>query len=108
MLQSHKADMTIATFTPNLERLKTVAFTDPYTTDVLTLMTRADRKDLATLEDFDRPEIKIAISPRLDRGEGIGEIRAEGDRRRVFGLRRHCQRDRRRPSRTRPAAVTGS
>lgn len=61
MLQSHKADMTIATFTPNLERLKTVAFTDPYTTDVLTLMTRSDRKDLATLKDFDRPEIKIAL-----------------------------------------------
>ncbi len=47
MLQSHKADITIATFTPTLDRLKTVAFTDPYTTDVLTLMTRADRKDLA-------------------------------------------------------------
>src|SRR5437763_1587397 len=61
MLQSHKADMTIATFTPNLERLKTVAFTDPYTTDVLTLMTRSDRKELATLKDFDRPEIKIAL-----------------------------------------------
>ena len=38
MLQSRKADVTIATFTPNLERLKTVGFTDPYTTDVLTLM----------------------------------------------------------------------
>ena len=61
MLQSHKADMTIAPFTPNLERLKTVAFTDPYTTDVLTLMIRSDRKDLATLKDFDRPEIKIAL-----------------------------------------------
>ena len=61
MLQSHKADITIATFTPNLERLKTVAFTDPYTTDVLTLMTRSDRKDLASLQDFNKPEIKIAL-----------------------------------------------
>ncbi|HTZ35542.1 MAG TPA: transporter substrate-binding domain-containing protein [Stellaceae bacterium] len=61
MLQSHKADITIATFTPTLDRLKTVAFTDPYTTDVLTLMTRGDRKDLATLKDFDKPEIKIAL-----------------------------------------------
>jgi polar amino acid transport system substrate-binding protein len=61
MLQSHKADVTIATFTPNLERMKTVGFTDPYTTDVLTLMTRGDRKDLAALKDFDKPEIKIAL-----------------------------------------------
>jgi polar amino acid transport system substrate-binding protein len=61
MLQSHKADVTIATFTPTLDRLKTVAFTDPYTTDVLTLMTRADRKELAELKDFDKPEIKIAL-----------------------------------------------
>lgn len=61
MLQSHKADITIATFTPNLERMKTVAFTDPYTTDVLTLMTRSDRKDLASLQDFDKSEVKIAL-----------------------------------------------
>ena len=61
MLQSHKADLTIATFTPTLDRLKTVAFTDPYTTDVLTLMTRTDRKDLASLKDFDKPEVKIAL-----------------------------------------------
>jgi ABC-type amino acid transport substrate-binding protein len=61
MLQSRKADVTIATFTPNLERLKTVGFTDPYTTDVLTLMTRADRKELGSLKDFDKPEVKIAL-----------------------------------------------
>jgi polar amino acid transport system substrate-binding protein len=61
MLQSHKADVTVATFTPTLDRLKTVAFTDAYTTDVLTLMTRADRKELAQLADFDKPEIKIAL-----------------------------------------------
>src|ERR1700693_203312 len=61
MLQSHKADITIATFTPTLDRLKTVAFTDPYTTDVLTLMTRGDRKDLGALKDFDKEEIKIAL-----------------------------------------------
>lgn len=61
MLQSHKADITIATFTPTLDRLKTVAFTDPYTTDVLTLMIRSDRKELAELKDFDKPEIKIAL-----------------------------------------------
>lgn len=40
MLQTKKADITVASFTPNLERLKSVGFTDPYLTDVLTLMSR--------------------------------------------------------------------
>jgi ABC-type amino acid transport substrate-binding protein len=61
MLQTKKADLTIASFTPNLERLKSVGFTDPYLTDVLTLMSRADRKDLGSLADFNKPEVKIAI-----------------------------------------------
>jgi hypothetical protein len=61
MLQTKKADITIASFTPNLERLKSVGFTDPYLTDVLTLMSRADRKDLGSLADFNKPEIKVAI-----------------------------------------------
>jgi polar amino acid transport system substrate-binding protein len=61
MLQTKKADITIASFTPNLERLKSVGFTDPYLTDVLTLMSRADRKDLNSLADFNKPEVKIAI-----------------------------------------------
>jgi ABC-type amino acid transport substrate-binding protein len=61
MLQTKKADLTIASFTPNLERLKTVGFTDPYLTDVLSLLSRTDRKDLAKLADFDKPEVKIAI-----------------------------------------------
>jgi polar amino acid transport system substrate-binding protein len=62
MLQTKKADITVASFTPNLERLKSVGFTDPYLTDVLTLMSRADRKDLGSLDDFNKPEIKVAIA----------------------------------------------
>jgi polar amino acid transport system substrate-binding protein len=61
MLQTKKADITIASFTPNLERLKSIGFTDPYLTDVLSLLSRVDRKDLAKLADFDKPEVKIAI-----------------------------------------------
>jgi polar amino acid transport system substrate-binding protein len=61
MLQTKKADITVASFTPNLERLKSVGFTDPYLTDVLTLMSRTDRKDLASLDDFNKPDIKVAI-----------------------------------------------
>jgi polar amino acid transport system substrate-binding protein len=61
MLQTKKADITIASFTPNLERLKTIGFTDPYLIDVLSLLSRTDRKDLGSLADFNRPEVKIAI-----------------------------------------------
>jgi polar amino acid transport system substrate-binding protein len=61
MLQTKKADITIASFTPNLERLKSIGFTDPYLTDVLSLLSRADRKELGSLADFNKPEIKIAI-----------------------------------------------
>jgi polar amino acid transport system substrate-binding protein len=62
MLQTKKVDITVASCTPNLERLKSVGFTDPYLTDVLTLMSRTDRKDLASLGDFNKPEIKVAIA----------------------------------------------
>jgi polar amino acid transport system substrate-binding protein len=61
MLQTKKADITIAAFTPNLERLKSIGFTDPYLTDVLSLLSRADRKDLGSIADFNKPEVRIAI-----------------------------------------------
>src|SRR5262244_920469 len=48
MLQTKQADITIASFTPNLERLKTIGFTDPYSTAVLSLLSRTDRKDLGS------------------------------------------------------------
>lgn len=73
MLQSHKADITVATFTPTLDRMKTVSFTDPYTTDVLMLMTRTSRKELNILADFNKPEIKIA----LGRGSTAGKALAK-------------------------------
>src|SRR5215471_15397625 len=61
MLQTKQADITIGSFTPNLERLKTIGFTDPYSTEVLNLLSRADRKDLGSVADFNRPEVKFAI-----------------------------------------------
>src|ERR1700726_3413772 len=61
MLQTKQADITIASFTPNLERLKTIGFTDPYSTAVLSLLSRTDRKDLGSVADFNRPEVKFAI-----------------------------------------------
>jgi polar amino acid transport system substrate-binding protein len=61
MLETKQADITIASFTPNLERLKTIGFTDPYSTAVLSLLSRTDRKDLGSVADFNRPEVKFAI-----------------------------------------------
>src|SRR5262244_1440653 len=63
MLQTKQADITISSFTPNLERLKTIGFTDPYATAVLSLLSRTDRKDLGSVADFNRPEVKFAIPP---------------------------------------------
>src|SRR5499433_323260 len=61
VLQTRKADITIGSFTPNLERLKTIGFTDPYSTEVLNLLSRTDRKDLGSVADFNRPEVKFAV-----------------------------------------------
>src|SRR5262249_19584439 len=46
VLQTKQADIAISSFTPTLERLKTIGFTDPYSTAVLSLLSRTDRKDL--------------------------------------------------------------
>src|SRR5215467_8539693 len=61
MLQTKQADITIASFTPTLELLKTIGFTDPYSTAVISLLSRTDRKDLGSVADFNRPEVKFAI-----------------------------------------------
>src|SRR5215471_6270413 len=61
MLETKQADITIGSFTPNLQRLKTIGFTDPYATEVLNLLSRADRKDLGSVADFNRPEVKFAV-----------------------------------------------
>src|SRR5262249_34902009 len=63
MLQTKKCDITIASFTPTLERLKTARFTDPYSTAVLSPLRRTDLKDLGSVADFNRPEVKFAIPP---------------------------------------------
>lgn len=61
-LQSGKADLTIATFTRNVERSKVIAFTDPYLVVGLQFVVPASREDLNTVEDLNKPEIKIGIT----------------------------------------------
>ena len=50
-LQAHKADVTISTFTPTLDRMKTIAFTDPYAIDGMQVLVRADSK-INTIKDI--------------------------------------------------------
>lgn len=50
-LQAHKADVTISTFTPTLDRMKTIAFTDPYAIDGLQILVRADG-NIHSIEDI--------------------------------------------------------
>ncbi|HEX5327310.1 MAG TPA: transporter substrate-binding domain-containing protein [Acetobacteraceae bacterium] len=50
-LQAHKADVTISTFTPTLDRMKTIAFTDPYSIDGMQVLVRAD-SGINTVKDI--------------------------------------------------------
>ncbi len=61
-LQSGKVDLTIANFTRTVERSKVIAFTDPYLVVGLQFVTQANRDDLNTVEDLNKPEIKVGIT----------------------------------------------
>lgn len=61
-LQSGKADLTIANFTRTVERSKVIAFTDPYLVVGMQFVVQANRDDLNSVEDLNRPEIKIGIT----------------------------------------------
>jgi polar amino acid transport system substrate-binding protein len=50
-LQAHKADVTISTFTPTLDRMKTISFTRAYAIDGLQVLVRADSK-VNAITDF--------------------------------------------------------
>jgi polar amino acid transport system substrate-binding protein len=60
-LQTHKADLTIADFTRNVERSTTIAFTDPYIVTFLQILLKAD-SPLKSEAELDDPKIKVAIS----------------------------------------------
>jgi polar amino acid transport system substrate-binding protein len=60
-LQTRKADITIADFTANVERSKVIAFTDPYLVVQMVFTVGADRDDLKTAEDLNKPEIKVGF-----------------------------------------------
>lgn len=60
-LQAHKADMTIATFTPTLQRLTTLAFTDAYALDGIQILVRGD-SGFTTLADMNKPSVQIGLA----------------------------------------------
>jgi len=61
-LQTHKADVTIADFTRNVERSITVAFTDPYLVTSMRMLVPVEMKQHAISELGDGAGLRIAIS----------------------------------------------
>jgi polar amino acid transport system substrate-binding protein len=61
-LQTHKADITVADFTKNVQRSTVIAFTDPYIVAKQQFVTRVDRKDLSTINDVNQTDIKVGIT----------------------------------------------
>jgi polar amino acid transport system substrate-binding protein len=61
-LQTHKADITIADFTNNVQRATVIAFTDSYVVAKQQFVTKADRKDLNAIADVDKAGIKVGIT----------------------------------------------
>jgi polar amino acid transport system substrate-binding protein len=60
-LQTHKADITIADFTANTTRSTVIAFTDPYIVVFMQFTVLANRDDIKTIKDLDKPEMKIGF-----------------------------------------------
>lgn len=61
-LQSGKVDLTIASFTKTVERSKVIAFSHPYVVVSLQFLVLANRNDLKTIDDLNKPSMKIAIT----------------------------------------------
>ena len=61
-LQSGKVDLTIASFTKTVERSKVIAFSHPYVVVSLQFLVLANRDDIKTIDDLNKPLMKIAIT----------------------------------------------
>jgi polar amino acid transport system substrate-binding protein len=61
-LQTHKADITVADFTKNVQRSTVIAFTDPYIVAKQQFVTRVDRKDINSIDDVNQANIKVGIT----------------------------------------------
>ena len=62
VLQTGKADITVANFTKTVQRSTSIAFTDPYVVVSLQFLVRADRDDLQTVEDINNPDVVVGIT----------------------------------------------
>lgn len=60
-LQTRKADVTIAEFTRTVERSMVVAFSEPYTVSYPLFLVKANRDDIKTTADLNKPGIKISF-----------------------------------------------
>ena len=62
VLQTGKADLTIADFTKTVQRSTSIAFTDPYLVVSLQFLVKADRDDLQTVEDINKSGVTVGIT----------------------------------------------
>jgi polar amino acid transport system substrate-binding protein len=62
VLQTGKADVTVANFTKTVQRSTSIAFTDPYVVVSLQFLVRADRDDLQTIEDINNRDVVVGIT----------------------------------------------
>lgn len=61
-LQTHKADITVADFTKNVQRSTVIAFTDSYIVAKQQFVTGVDRKDINSIDDVNKTNIKVGIT----------------------------------------------
>ncbi len=61
-LQTHKADITVGSFNMTLKRAQVIAYSDAINLEYSVLLANTARSDLKTLNDFNQPGIKFAIT----------------------------------------------
>lgn len=61
-LQTHKVDLTIATFTRTVERSTTIAFSNPYVVTSIQLLVKADRQELKATQDVNKAGLKVGMT----------------------------------------------
>jgi polar amino acid transport system substrate-binding protein len=62
VLQTGKADITVADFTKTVQRSTSIAFTDPYLVVSLQFLVKADRSDLKTIDDINKAAVTVGIT----------------------------------------------
>lgn len=74
LVQTGKADVAIAGFTRNPERMKVINFTDPYYQESVVLITTPDHTAFNKVSDFNKPGIKVSVSAAATSVEAVASV----------------------------------